>query len=325
MTILRRTFLYLSAGAAALPFSTRLAKTQAYPTRPVRIVVGFPAGGNTDIAARIVAQWLSERFGQQFIVENRPGAAANIATEAVVHSSADGYTLLATSSTNTINAALYKDLKFNFLNDIVMVAGIARSPLVLEVHPSLPARTVPEFIAQVKANPGKINLASFGTGTVSHVTGELFKIAAGINMVHVPYRGSAPMVTDLLGGHVTAAFDNLPASIEYIRAGGLRALAVTTKSRSEALPDIPTMDEYLPGFEISAWAGIGAPKNTPPAIVDTLNREINLGLADPVIKERLANLGAAPFISTPAELANFVMEQTEERARIVQAAKIKPE
>jgi tripartite-type tricarboxylate transporter receptor subunit TctC len=325
LKIFRRSFLYLSAGAATLPFLSRRAMTQAYPTRQVHIIVGFPAGGNTDTAARIVAQWLSERLGQQFIVENRPGAAANIATEAVVHSPADGYTLLGASSTNTINSALYKDLKFNFLNDIVMVAGIARSPLVLEVHPSFPVRTVPEFIAHVKANPGKINLASFGTGTVSHVAGELFKIAAGVEMVHVPYRGSAPMVTDLLGGHVTAAFDNLPASIEYIRAGQLRPLAVTAKTRSEALPDIPTMGEYLPGFEISAWAGIGAPKDTPIEIIDTLNREINSGLANPVIKARLANLGSVPFIASPADLAKFVTEQTEERARIVRAANIKPE
>ncbi len=299
--------------------------TQAYPTRPVHIIVGFPAGGNTDTAARIVAQWLSERLGQQFIVENRPGAAANIATEAVVRSPADGYRLLGASSTNTINSALYKDLKFNFLSDIVMVAGIVRSPLVLEVHPTVPARTVLEFIAYVKANPGKINLASFGTGTVSHVAGELFKIAAGVEMVHVPYRGSAPMVTDLLGGHVTAAFDNLPASIEHIRAGQLRALAVTTKTRSEGLPDTPTMGEYLPGFEISAWAGIGAPKGTPIEIIDTLNREINSGLANPVIKARLVALGGVPFIASPADLAKFVTEQTEERARIVRAANIKPE
>lgn len=323
--IFRRTFLYLSAGAAALPLLTHRTVAQAYPTRTVRIIVGFPAGGNTDTAARIVAQWLSERLGQQFIVENRPGAAANIATEAVVRSSPDGYTLLGASSTNTINSALYKNLNFNFVDDIAMVAGIVRSPLVLEVHPAVPARTVLEFIAYVKANPGKISLASFGTGTISHVTGELFKIAAGVEMLHVPYRGSAPMVTDLLGGHVTAAFDNLPASIEQIRAGKLRALAITTKTRSEALPDTPTMGEFLPGFEVSAWAGIGAPKKTLLEIIDRLNREINSGLADPAIKAQLANLGGMPFIASPADLAKFVAEQTEERARIVRAANIRLE
>jgi tripartite-type tricarboxylate transporter receptor subunit TctC len=323
--VFRRTFLYLSAGAAALPFLTHRAVAQAYPTRTVRIIVGFPAGGNTDTAARIVAQWLSERLGQQFIVENRPGAAANIATEAVVRSSADGYTLLGASSTNTINSALYKNLNFNFVDDIAMVAGIVRSPLVLEVHPAVPARTVLEFIAYVKANPGKISMASFGTGTISHVTGELFKIAAGVEMVHVPYRGSAPMVTDLLGGHVTAAFDNLPASIEHIRAGKLRPLAITTKTRSEALPDTPTMGEFLPGLEASAWAGIGAPKKTPIEIIERLNSEINSGLADPAIKARFANLGGIPFIASPADLAKFVAEQTEERARIVRAANLRPE
>jgi tripartite-type tricarboxylate transporter receptor subunit TctC len=298
---------------------------QAYPTRPVRIIVGFPAGGTTDIAARIIAQWLSERLAQQFIVENRPGAAANIAAEAVVRSPADGYTLLAASSTNTINSALYENLSFNFVNDIAMVAGIVRSPLVLEVHPAVPPRTLLEFIAYVKANPGKFTMASFGTGTISHMAGELFKIAAGIEMTHVPYRGSAPMVTDLLGGQVTAAFDNLPASIEHIRAGKLRPLAITTKTRSEVLPDTPTVGEFLRGFEASAWAGIGAPKKTPPEIIDRLNREINAGLADPAIRVRLANLGGMPFIALPADLAKFVTEQTEERARIVRAANMKPD
>jgi tripartite-type tricarboxylate transporter receptor subunit TctC len=325
MKLPRRTFLHLAAGAAALPAVPRLAWAQAYPTRPVRIIVGFPAGGTTDVAARIIAQWLSESLGQQFIVENRPGAAANTAAEAVVRSPADGYTLLAASSTNTINAALYKNLSFDFVHDITMVAGIVRSPLVLEVHPAVPAKTVLEFIAYVKANPGKISMASFGTGTISHVTGELFKIAAGIEMVHVPYRGSAPMVTDLLGGQVEAAFDNLPASIEHIRAGKLRPLAITTRTRSQVLPGIPTMGEFLQGFEVSAWTGIGAPRNTPPEIIDKLNREINAGLANPTIKARLANLGGMEFIGSPADLAKFVIEQTEERARIVRAANIKPE
>jgi tripartite-type tricarboxylate transporter receptor subunit TctC len=325
MKIFRRTFLQLSASAVALPLLAHRSVAQAYPTRTVRIIVGFPAGGTTDIAARIVAQLLSERLSQQFIVENRPGAAANIAAEAVVRSPADGYTLLAASSTNTINSALYENLSFNFVTDIAMVAGIVRSPLVLEVHPAVPARSLPEFIAYVKANPGKVSLASFGAGTVSHMTGELFKKAAGVEMVHVPYRGSAPMVTDLLGGQVAAGFDNLPASIEHIRAGKLRPLAITTTKRSEALPDIPTMGEFLPGFEASAWTGIGAPKKTPPEIVDRLNRETNAGLADPAIKARLANLGGMPFIASPADLAKFVTEQTEEPARIVRAAHMKPE
>jgi tripartite-type tricarboxylate transporter receptor subunit TctC len=321
----RRTVLQLAAGAACLPAVSQFAWAQPYPARPVRVIVGFSAGGTTDMAARIAAQWLSERLGQQFIVENRPGAAANLAAEAVVRSPADGYTLLATSSTNTINAALYKNLNFNFINDITMVAGIVRSPLVLEVHPSVPARTLPDFMSYVKANPGKISIASFGTGTISHVTGALFKMVAGIEMVHVPYRGSAPMVTDLLSGQVEAAFDNLPASIAHIKAGKLRPLAVTTKTRSQALPDTPTMDEFLPGFEVSAWAGLGAPKNTPPEIVDMLNREINAGLADPAIKARIANLGGTEFISSPAELETFVTKQTEERARIIREANIKPE
>ena len=325
MELARRRFLRLAAGAAALPAVPRLAFAQAYPARPVRIIVGFSAGGTTDIAARVIAQWLSQRLGQQFIVENRPGAAANIATEAVVRSPADGYTLLAATSTNTVNSALYENLSFNFIRDITMVAGIVRSPLVLEVHPAVPAQTVPEFIAYVKANPGSISMASFGTGSVSHLTGELFKIAAGIEMIHVPYRGSAPMVTDLLGGQVRAAFDNLPASIEHIRAGELRALAVTTKTRSQALPGIPAMDEFLQGFETSAWAGIGAPKKTPPEIIDKLNKEINAGLADAAVRDRLANLGGMVFAGSPGDLAKFVMEQTEERARIVRAANIKPD
>jgi tripartite-type tricarboxylate transporter receptor subunit TctC len=325
MKLPRRRFLRLAAGVGVLPLLTNPINAQTYPAGSVRIIVGFAAGGTTDIAARIIAQWLSDRLGQQFVVENRPGFAANIAAEAVVRSPADGYTLLAASSTNTINSALYPNLSFNFVQDIAMVAGISRSPLVLEVHPTVPARTVPEFVAYVKANPGKISLASFGTGTVSHLTGELFKAATGIEMVHVPYRGSAPMVTGLLGGHVAAAFDNLPASIEHIRAGKLRPLAVTIKTRSPTLPDTPAMAEFLQGFEASAWSAIGAPRKTPTEIIDRLNREINAGLADPAIMARLANLGGMPFVSSPADLAKFVAEQTEERARIVRSAQIQPE
>jgi tripartite-type tricarboxylate transporter receptor subunit TctC len=321
----RRTFLHLASGAAALSVFSRIASAQAYPSRPVHIVVGWPAGGTTDIAARLIGQWLSDRLGQSFIVENRSGASSNIATEAVVRAPADGYTLLAATSTNALNAALYKNLSFNFIRDITMVAGIVRSPLVLEVHPAVPVNTVPELIAYAKANPGKISLASFGTGSISQVAGELFKITAGINMVHVPYRGSAPLVTDLLGGQVQAAFDNLPASIEHIRAGKLRALAVTTAARSQALPNVPTLSEFLPGFEVSAWVGIGVPKSTPPEIVDKLNREINAALADPAITARLADLGGMGFPGSPADLAKFVADQTEERAKIIQAANIKLE
>jgi tripartite-type tricarboxylate transporter receptor subunit TctC len=325
MKFFRTTFLCLTAGAVALLVLTHQVMAQAYPTRPVRIIVGFPAGGTTDIAARIIAQSLSERLGQQFIVENRPGAAGNIATEAVVRSPADGYTLLAAASGSVINPALYENLSFNFLTDIIMVAGIVRSPLVLEVHPTVPAGTVPEFIAYAKANPGKVSMASFGAGSVSHIAGELFKMTSGLDMVHVPYRGSAPMITGLLGGQVTAAFDNLPASIEQITAGKLRALAVTTKARSEMLPDVPTISEFLPGFEVSAWTGIGAPQKTPPQIVYKLNSEINAVLAEPRIKAQLAHLGGEAFISLPGDLAMFVKEQAEERSRIIRAANIKPE
>jgi tripartite-type tricarboxylate transporter receptor subunit TctC len=308
-----------------LPILTLLVMAQAYPTRPVRILVGFSAGGTTDIAARVISQWLSARLGQQFIVENRPGASTNLATEAVVRSPADGYTLLAVTTTNTINAALYKNLSFDFIRDITMVAGIVRSPLVLEVDPSLPVRNVSEFIAYVKANPGKLSMASFGTATISHVTGELFKITAGIEMVHVPYRGSAPMVVDLLGGQVKVAFDNLPASIEHIRAGKLRALAVTTKTRSQALLDTPAMAEFLEGFEASAWVAIGAPARTPPDIIDKLNKEINAALADPALRARIADLGGMVFSSSPRDLERFVQDQIEERANVIRAANIKPE
>jgi tripartite-type tricarboxylate transporter receptor subunit TctC len=325
MTVSRRTFLHVAAGAAASSVLPQGARAQAYPTRPVRIIVGFPAGGTTDMAARVIAQWLSERLGEQFIVENRPGAATNIATEAVVRAPADGYTLLAATSTNTINTTLYENLSFSFVDDITMVAGIVRSPLVLEAHPAVPVRTLLEFIAYAKANPGKISMASFGTGTISHIAGEMFKIAAGVDTVHVPYRGSAPMLTDLLGGQVQAAFDNLPASIEYIRAGKLRPMAITTATRSQALPDIPTLAEFLGGFEISAWVGMGAPKKTPPEIIDKLNQEINAGLADPSINARLAELGGTAFRESPANLAKFVLAQTEERARLIRANKIRPE
>jgi tripartite-type tricarboxylate transporter receptor subunit TctC len=323
MELPRRVFLQLAAAAAALPATTRMASASDYPTRPVRILVGFPPGAT--IAAHIMAQWLSDRLGQQFIIENRPGAATNIATEAVVRAPADGYTLLAATANNAVNAAVYQKLGFSFVRDITMVAGIIRQPLVLEVNPSVPVKSVTELIASAKADPGKITLASFGTGTLSHVTGELFKTRAGVKMIHVPYRGAAPMVTDLLGGQVQAAFDALPTSIEHIRAGRLRALAVTTARRAQALPDVPTMSEFLPGFEASGWIGIGAPCRTPPEIIDKLNQEINAGLANPAVNERIVALGGEPFAGSPADLANFVVEKTEAWAKVVRAANISAE
>ena len=324
MKLHRRTFLHL-AGAATVPAMSRLAWGQAYPSRPVHILVGFAPGGPTDIAARLIGQCLSDRLGQPFIIENRPGAATNIATEAVVRSPPDGYTLLAAVSSNTMNPALYTNLGFNFIRDIAMVAGLQRSPLVLEVHPSLPVTSVAELIAYVKANPRKISLASFGSGTISQVAGELFQMTAGIEMVHVPYRGSAPMVTDLLGGQVQAAIDNLPASIEHIRTGKLRALAVMSATRWHALPEIPTLAEFQPGFEASAWVGIGAPRNTPVEVVDKLNKEINAGLTNPKIAARFAELGATAFTGSPAELDKIVVEQTEKWGKVIRAANIKPE
>jgi tripartite-type tricarboxylate transporter receptor subunit TctC len=321
----RRRFLQLTAAAAAAPVVSRSARAQAYPTHPVTIIVGFAPGGPTDIAARMIGQWLTDRLGQPFIVENRPGAATNIATEAVVRAAPDGYTLLAAVSTNTMNPALYSKLSFNFIRDIAMVAGIHRSPLVLEVHPSVPAHSVPELIAYAKANPGKISLASFGVGTISHVAGELFKMTAGIEMLHVPYRGSAPMVTDLLAGQVNAAVDNLPASVEHIKAGKLRALAVTTATRSPALPDVPVLAEFQPGFEASAWIGIGAPRNTPPEVIQKLNSEINAGLADPRIKARIADFAATVFTGSPAELDQLVVNATEKWGKVIRAANIKLE
>ncbi len=325
MTLARRTFLQLAAAAAALPALPRAAPAQAWPSRPLRLVVGFPAGGTTDIAARLIGQWLSDRLGQPVVIENRPGAGANLAAETVVRAPPDGYTLLAATSSNVINTTFYQKLSFNFVRDIAMVAGVTRSPLVLEVHPSLPVKSVPELIAHAKANPGKIALASFGTGTTSHVAGELFKMTAGVDLFHVPYRGSAPLVTDLLSGLVQAAFDNLPASIEHIRAGKLRALAVGTAERSPALPDVPTVAEFLPGFEASAWVAVGAPKATPAEIVERLNREINAGLADPKIKARLAELGGTVFVGTPADFDRLVAEQTEKWGKVIRAANIKAE
>jgi tripartite-type tricarboxylate transporter receptor subunit TctC len=325
MKLPRRTFLHLAAGAAALPAVSRTAKAQAYPTRPVRIMVGFPAGGPNDIIARLIGQWLSERLGQPFVIENKPGAATNIATEAVVKAPPDGHTLLLASTTNAVNATLYDNLNFNFIRDIAPVATFARNPFVMVVHPSMPTKTVPEFIAYAKANPGKLNMASAGTGTTPHLAGELFKVMTGVNMVHVPYRGQALALPDLLAGQVQVYFGPTPGLIEYIGAGKVRALAVTTATRSEALPDIPTVGDFLPGYEATAWYGIGAPRNTPPDIIEKLNKEINAALADPRLRARLADLGGTVLAGSPADFAKFIAEEIEKWGKVIRAANIKAE
>jgi tripartite-type tricarboxylate transporter receptor subunit TctC len=326
MHIPRRRFLRAAAGAVALPALPRSARADTYPSRPVHIIVGFPPGGPTDVGARLIGQWLSARLGQPFIIENRPGAANNIATEAAAHAPADGYTLLAAVGSNTINPALYHNLSFNFIRDMRMVAGIYRSPLVLEVIPALPVHSVPELIAYAKANPGKVTLASFGTGTVSHIAGEFFRMnAGGLDMVHVPYRGSAPMVVDLLAGQVQAAFDNLPASMGYIEQGKLRALAVTTPERWAALPNVPALSEFQPGFDASAWIGIATPNGTPADVIDKLAKEINAGLADVKIDKEIAVLGAVPFVMSPADLDKMVVEDTARWSKVIHTAGIKIE
>src|SRR6185295_3758434 len=323
MKLPRRRFLHLAAGAAALPAVSRIAWAQAYPTRPVRIIVGFPPGGPTDIAARPIGQWLSERLGQQFVIDNRPGAGSNIGTEAVVRAPPDGYTLLLAYSANAINATLYDNLNFNFIRDIAPVASISRETTVMVVNPSFPAKTVPEFVAYAKANSSKINFASGGNGTPPHVVGELFKMMAGVNSIHVPYRGGAPAVTDLLAGQVQVMFASPSISIEHVRAGKLRALAVTTATRSEALPDVPTVGDFLPGFEASVWLGIGAPKNTPTDIIDKLNKEINAGLADAKIKARFAALGSTMLPGSPGDFGKLIADETEKWAKVIRAANIK--
>jgi tripartite-type tricarboxylate transporter receptor subunit TctC len=302
-----------------------LARAQSYPARPVRILVGFTAGGAFDIVARLMAQWLSEQLHQPFIVDNRPGASTNIATEAVVLAPADGYTLLLGGATNAINATLYQKLNFNFSRDIAPVAGVVRLPNVMEVNPSFPAKTVPEFIAYAKVNPGKINMGSPGNGTSQHLAGELFKMMAGVDLVHVPYRGSAQSLGDLLGGQVQVSFDPLAASIEYIRSGKLRGLAVTTAARSEALPDLPTVGDFVPGYEASGWNGLCAPRNTPAEIVDKLNKEVNAGLADAKVKARLANLGVTTLAGSSADFARLIAEETEKWSKVVRATNIKLE
>jgi tripartite-type tricarboxylate transporter receptor subunit TctC len=325
MKLSRRQFLRLAAGAAVLPAFSRIVRAQAYPTRSVRLVVGFPPGQTADIIARLMGQWLTERRGQPIIIDNRPGASSNIATEMVVRSPADGYTLLSVNSSNLINATLYEKLPYNFLRDIDPIASFSRVALVMEVSPSFPARTVPEFIAYAKANPGKINMASGGTGNSTHVTGELFKMMAGVNLLHVPYRGSPPALTDLIGGRVQVMFDVLSSSVEHIRSGRLRALAVTTAMRSEALPDVPTLGEFVPGYEASALAGVGAPKGTPAEIIEKLNSEINAGLADPKMKSRFADLGLTPLSLSAADFAKLVADETEKWGKVVKFANIRPE
>jgi tripartite-type tricarboxylate transporter receptor subunit TctC len=323
MKLPRRRFLYLAAGAAGLLADSRVAWAQAYPTRPVRLIVPFGPGGGTDIVARLIGQWLSERIGETFVIENRPGAGGNLGTEAVVRAPPDGYTLALIGAPSAINATLYDHLTFNFIRDIAPVAIIVRFPNVMVVNPSVPAKTVPEFIAYAKANPGKINLATGGIGVPSHLSGELFKMMAGIDMVHVPYKGAAAALTDLLGGRVQVMFDPLPSSIEYIKAGRLRALAVTTAMRSEALPDIPAVGEFVPGYEASTWFGLGAPKNTPADIVDRLNKEVNAGLADPKLKARLADLGGTALVGSPAEFGKLIAEDIEKWAKVIKFAGIK--
>jgi tripartite-type tricarboxylate transporter receptor subunit TctC len=325
MKLPRRQFLHLAAGATALPAVSRIAAAQAYPSRPVRIIVPFAPGGATDIIARLVGQWLSERLGQQFVTENRPGAGSNVGTEVVVNAPPDGYTLLQVGASSAINMTLYEKLNFNFLRDITPVAGIISIPFIMAVNPSVPAKTVPEFIAYAEKNPSKVNMGSGGNGTAGHLSGELFKMMARVNMVHVPYRGEAPALTDLLGGRVQVMFGTVPASIEYVRAGKLRALALTSARRSEVLPDLSTVGEFVPGYETSAWQGLGAPRNTPADIVEKLNKETNAALADAKTKARLADLGGTPLVGSPADFGKLIAEEAEKWGKVIRAANIKPE
>jgi tripartite-type tricarboxylate transporter receptor subunit TctC len=326
MKLPRRNLLHLAAGAAALSALSRIAWTQTYPARPVRIIVGQAAGSGSDTAARLIGQFLSERLGQQFVIENRPGAGGNLATEAVVRAPPDGYTLLLANGANTINASLYDKLNFDFVRDIAPINRLAIFSFVMEVNPSVPTRTLPEFIVYAKANPGKINMATAGSGSTSHVTGELFKMMAGVEMVHVPYRGSTPALTDLLGGQVQVMFDATPSSLPHIRAGKLRPLAVTTATRLEVLPDVPTVGDFVPGYEASSWLGFGAPKNTPAAVIDLLSNAINLAISHAAIKARLVDLGGSVLAPiSPAEFGKFLASDTEKWARVIRTANIKPE
>ena len=322
----RREFITLLGGAAAvLPIRSEVAITQSYPARPVRLISGFPPGGPSDILARLMGQWLSERLGQPFVVENRPGAASNIATDAVLHGAADGYTLLIVTSANAINATLYDKLNYTFTRDSAPIAGFIRVPQVLEVHPSVPVKTVPEFVTYAKAHPGKLNMASAGNGTVQHVAGELFKVMTGVDLLHVPYRGQAPALVDMLGGQDQVMFDTVSASIEYLKSGKLRPLAVTTATRFDALPDVPILADFVPGYESSALYGIAAPKGTPAEIVSRLNQEINAALADPKIKARLVELGGMTLPGSPADFGNLIAEETEKWAKVVKLSGAKPD
>jgi tripartite-type tricarboxylate transporter receptor subunit TctC len=325
MNIPRRRFLHLAAGAAALPALSRSARAQNYPVRPVRIIVGVAAGGANSTVARLVAQRLSEQLGQPFIVENRPGAGGSVGAQAAANAAPDGYTLLFAAAANAISATVYENIGFNFVRDIAAVASLVHGSLIMEVNPAFPAQTVPEFIAYAKANPGKINMASAGIGNTTHLAGELFMMLTGVKLTHVPYRGGAPAVTDLLGGQVQVYFDGISGSLEYVRTGKLRALGVTTSMRADVLPNVPSLAEFVPGYEVSGWYGIGAPKETPAEIVGKLNREINAALADPKLKARLAELGYVTFASSPAEFGRFIAAEIEKWGRVVKFANIKPE
>lgn len=325
MPLQRRQFLRLAAGAAALSGIGRNARAENYPSRPVRIVVGFAPGGGADLAARLMGQWLSERLGQQFVVENRPGAGANIAMDAVAKAVPDGYTLLLVSPGAAINATLYEKLPYNFVRDFAPISGFLRVPNVMVLTPSVPAKTVPDFVAYAKANPGKVNMASAGSGSSVHVSGELFKMMAGVDLTHVPYRGAGPMLSDLLGGQVQVAFPDIGSSIEHVKSGKLRAMAVTTSKRSEALPAVPTVGEFVPGYEASNWWGIAAPKSTPTDIVSKLNSELNAAVADPKIMARFADLGGTSLAGSPANFAKLISDETDKWGKVIRAAKIKPE
>ena len=325
MNLLRRNFLKLAATVAAVPALPRLAFALDYPTRPTRIIAGFAAGGGVDITARLIGQWLADHLGQPFVVENRTGAGGNIGTEAVVNSAADGYTLLLATVPNAVNASLYDNLKFNFVRDIAPVAGVIRVPMVVLVNPAVPAQTIPEFIAYAKANPGKVNMASAGSGSAPHMAGELFKMMTGVDMVHVPYRGQGPAMTDLLGGQVQILFAAAPGTADYVRTGKLRALAVTTAARMPELPEVPTVGDFVPGYEASQWYGFAAPKNTPAEIVDKLNREINVAITDPGMKARLAAIGGETIPGSPADFGRLISDETEKWGKVVHTAGIKPE
>ena len=325
MKLPRRKFLHLAAVAAALPITSRFAWAQSYPARPVRIVVGFPPGGTTDISARLIGQWLSQRLGQQFIVENRPGAGGNIAFEMVAREPSDGYTLLVAGLTAATNATLYANPNYNFIRDIASVAGILRVPNVILVNSSFPAKTLPEFITYAKANPGMINMATAGIGSTPHIFGELFKMMVGVNLVTVHYHGGGPALTDLLGGRVQVIFDPLGEAMGYVRAGKLRALAVTSTTRVAAVPDIPTVAEFVPGYEADGWSGMTAPKNTAIEVIDKLNKEINAGLADPKMKAQLTDLGSTPLVGSPSDFGKLIADETEKWGKVIKFANIKPE